>query len=77
MYFADILNFFIHQQRNLQHIQNNFLSPEGSMRMMIRSEQLKILGEYINGDLNKEEFYKKMDEKTQKLIRYYQGGIEI
>lgn len=77
MFFGDILNFFVSQQRDLQDIRNNFLAPQAAMMQLIRGEQLKILGEYMNGELSEEEFKMKVDGVTRSKIREYRNGMEV
>lgn len=77
MFFGDILNFFVSQQRDLQDIRSNFLAPQAAMMQLIRGEQLKILGEYMNGELSEEEFKMKVDGVTRSKIREYRNGMEV
>jgi len=77
MYLGDILGFFRSQQRDLREMQNNFLNPQGAALQLIRAEQFKVLGEFLNGGLGKKKFDEKMDEITKQKIKEHRGEIDM
>lgn len=75
MYVGDLMDFFKSQQRDLAEMKSNFLSPQYSSIQLIRAEQFKVLGRYLNGGLSEEEFDEEIEDRTRNMIKKFRGGV--